>query len=77
MDGSDGSRSGRCGRRQIATLILPGAQVFLVLLLLLLAGMATDGERRRGPAAQQQRKEEESVGDHDCFILMGDAIRPS
>lgn len=68
MDGSDGSRRGRRGWRQIAALILPCAQVFLVLLLLQVAGMATDGEGSGGPAAQQQRKEEESVGDHDCLI---------
>jgi hypothetical protein len=68
MDGSDGSRRRRCGWRQIAALILPSAQVFLVLLLLQVAGMATDGEGCRGPAAQQQRKEKKSVGDHDCLI---------
>ena len=68
MDGSDGSRRGRCGWRQIAALMLPGAQVLLVLLLLQVAGMATDGEGRRDPAAQQQRKEKKSVDDHDCLI---------
>ena len=68
MDGSGGSRWGRCRRRQISALILPGAQAFPELPFLQVAGMATDGEDRRRPAAQQQREEKKSVGDHDCLI---------